>query len=289
MYTALYDVIVECLRKVDPKMKFMGPGLDGALYYDPRWFTYFLDPKNHKPGIPIDALSFHFYASPAANEPLEAMQYTFFNQVDEHVRIIRYVDQLRKLLSPKTLLVVNESGSVPNAWPDTQTPRLAQKIPAGYWNLSGAVFAYHFANAAQAGVDMIHAAELIDYPGQVAGANLLDWQTGLPKPAYRVVELLANNFKPGDKLVQTSVRDRIPDVYDTPQPRDFLFAQAFACLDGRRRLLLVNKRNREVRVGLREFAGSTVAVVRGDSKPKQERLEGASLVLPAFGVAVISQ
>ena len=32
---------------------------------DPKFFEYFLNPANHKPGIPLDMISYHFYASPA--------------------------------------------------------------------------------------------------------------------------------------------------------------------------------------------------------------------------------
>ena len=286
-YTALYDLIVQALRKVDPTMKFMGPGLAGALYYEPRWIAYFLDPKNHKPDIPIDTLSFHFYASPNSNEPIEAMQYTYFNQVDEHMRVIRYVDQLRKMLSPATGLAVNESGSIPVAWGDANNGKLATKIPANFWNLSGAVFAYFYANAAQLGVDMIHGAELIDYPDQVAGANLVDWETGKPKPAYRVLKLLADSFKPGDKLVETQVRVNLPKQYDTAPPRDFVFAQAFSGAEGDSKILLVNKRNHEVAVALQGATGGTVALVAGDEEAVPVRLQGGELTLPAFGVAVV--
>jgi hypothetical protein len=204
------------------------------------------------------------------------------------MRVIRYVDQLRKLLSPATGLAVNESGSIPVAWPDSNNGKLASKIPAGFWTLSGAVFAYFFANAAQLGVDMIHGAELIDYPEQVAGANLVDWETGQPKPAYRVLKLLADSFKPGDKLVETRVRVNLPKQYDTAPPREFVFAQAFSCADGNRKILLVNKRNQEVTVGLQGATGGTVAVVAGDEEPVPVRFNGGDLTLPAFGVAVIT-
>lgn len=289
-YTALYDAIVEAVRKVDPQMKFMGPGMASASYFDPRWVSYFLDPKNHKPGIPIHAFSFHFYASPGANEPPEVQQYTFFNQVDEHAKVVRYIAELRRLLSPETLLAINEAGAIPFAWVDLNTPSLGVKIPPGYWNLSAAVFAYFYATIARLDVDMIHAAELIDYPGQAPGANLVDWDTGKPKPAYQVLKLLADHIQPGDELVDTHVKFFVPDQLTEPPPRDFLYAQGFTTKN-LRKLLLINKRMRDVKVKLPGLAGSSVAVVdesTGSGPAAVTRLSGEILVLARFAVALVT-
>jgi hypothetical protein len=55
-YTARYDAIVSAIHKVSPDTKFMGLALadPGA---DPRYFEYFLNPANHKQGIPLDYIS----------------------------------------------------------------------------------------------------------------------------------------------------------------------------------------------------------------------------------------
>jgi hypothetical protein len=34
---------------------------------------------------------------------------------------------------------------------------------------------------------------------------MVNWETGKPNARFRVLELLKNNFKPGDKIVATSV------------------------------------------------------------------------------------
>jgi len=55
-YTARYDAIVEGIRRVSPETKFMGMAL--AMPRDnPHYFEYFLNPANHKPGIPLDYIS----------------------------------------------------------------------------------------------------------------------------------------------------------------------------------------------------------------------------------------
>ena len=61
-YTRLYDEVVTAMKKVQPDMKFVGLAL--AMTTDPHYFEYFLDHKNHKPGVPLDFISYHFYADP---------------------------------------------------------------------------------------------------------------------------------------------------------------------------------------------------------------------------------
>ncbi|XKK38881.1 hypothetical protein HFP72_31320 [Nocardiopsis sp. ARC36] len=39
---------------------------------DPDYFWHFLDPANHAPGIPIDAVSYHFYAAPALTDAVDS-------------------------------------------------------------------------------------------------------------------------------------------------------------------------------------------------------------------------
>ena len=83
-YTRVYDAIVSAIRRVDPQMKFMGVALAGTspdLFLQenvPAYFEYFLNPKNHKPGIPLDMVSYHFYANPSADQSSEAQQHTRF-------------------------------------------------------------------------------------------------------------------------------------------------------------------------------------------------------------------
>ncbi len=50
-YTRVYDAIVTAVHRADPQIKFMGLGLGGT---GKEYFEYFLNHKNHQPGIPID-------------------------------------------------------------------------------------------------------------------------------------------------------------------------------------------------------------------------------------------
>src|SRR5665213_601907 len=65
-YTARYDAIVSAIRTVQPQMKFVGLALGGL---NGKYFEYFLNPANHKPGTPLDMISYHFYATPVADQP----------------------------------------------------------------------------------------------------------------------------------------------------------------------------------------------------------------------------
>jgi hypothetical protein len=148
-----------------------------------------------------------------------------------------------------------------------------------------------YAKLAARGVDVVSAAELINYPGQVAGANLVDWNTGKPNFRYRVVKLLADHFGPGDKLVESGADIPVPPDVQAPPPRDYLFVQGFLTSKGERKLLLVNKRNWDVDVALDGAAGATIEWV--DQTTGQERtatglVENNQVTLSGFAVAVVT-
>jgi hypothetical protein len=69
-YTAHYDAIVSAIHAVSPETKFMGMALGSPS--DPHYFEYFLNHANHKPGIPLDYISYHFYATPAKEQTLDS-------------------------------------------------------------------------------------------------------------------------------------------------------------------------------------------------------------------------
>src|ERR1051325_4293292 len=110
-YTARYDAVVDAIRKVSPDTKFVALALAfpgrGAHY-----FEHFLNPKNHKPGIPLDMISYHFYAVPSPDETMKIQQHTFFTQADGFLNTVAYVESIRKRLSPGTRTTVDEIGSI---------------------------------------------------------------------------------------------------------------------------------------------------------------------------------
>lgn len=283
-YVERYDTIVEAVRKVVPDMKFVGLALtypEGGAHM----FEYFLDPKNHKPGIPLDAISFHVYAAPNADQPEEAWQFTFFARANEFLSAARYIVQLRNELSPSTKIMVNEAGSILFGDMVQGEPNHVEKpIPASYWNLSGALYAYLYLNLAQLGVDVIGESQLVGFPSQFPSVTMVDWITGKPNARYAVLELLKNNFGPGDDLPETEVVD-----HGIPADSDALAAQAFIA-GGQKKLLLINQRNRAIVVELpKEFTGASAQTIGGASPDvvKQD-VENSKLQLSPFAVSVVT-
>ena len=64
MYTKYYDAVVTEMHKVSPETKFVGLSL-AMPSLNPKYFEYFLNHANHAPGVPLDYISYHFYAVPS--------------------------------------------------------------------------------------------------------------------------------------------------------------------------------------------------------------------------------
>ena len=278
-YVARYDAIVGAIRKVAPKMKFVALALANPSGGS-RYFEYFLNPQNHKPGIPLDMISYHFYAVPQSDESLEVQQHTFFTQADAFLNVAGYVESIRQRLSPATQTTVNEIGSIAAEDGGQGNPGYVFKpIPNAYWNLSGATYAYVFARLAAMGIEVAGESQLVGYPTQFPSVSMVDWNTGAPNARFRVLELLKNNFAPGDQLLATNSHSQ------------FVYAQAFRTRDGKRKILLVSKRNRDIELKLPGAAGATVSIVdqaaRGEA-PRMETIAGETFRLPGLAVAVVT-
>src|ERR1019366_8601006 len=110
-YAARYDAIVSAIHKVSPETKFMGLAL-AMPSVAPNYFEYFLDRKNHRPGTPLDYISYHFYAVPVAGQTLDSWKYTFFDQEAGFLNSVRYIENIRKRLSPETKTSGDELGVI---------------------------------------------------------------------------------------------------------------------------------------------------------------------------------
>jgi hypothetical protein len=259
-------------------MKFVGLAL-AFPSGDPHMFEYFLNPRNHKPGIPLDMISYHFYAVPTPDQSLDTQQYTFFDQADRFIATTRYVDAIRQRLSPSTQTTVDEIGSISADDQSQGKPgHVTKPIPASYWNLSGATYAYVFGNLASLGIEVAGESQLVGYPTQFPSVSMVDWNTGAPNPRFRILELLKNNFSPGAKLVQTS------------SGSSYIYALGFIAHDGAHKLLLVNKRNRDIEVTLPGPA-SQVQFVDQTTKanpPETQSLKADTYTLRGLGVAIVT-
>lgn len=278
-YTKLYDAIVEAIHKAAPQIKFVGIS-HSYIVGNPGYLTYFLNPQNHKPGIPLDYISYHFYAVPSSDEPPEAHQFTFFNQADKFLEIVGYIETLRRMLSPQTGTMVNEIGTMlPDDWTQSKPDYVFKPIRPAYWNLSAAVFAYVFTGLARQGIDAAGESAIPCYPGMWASIAMLDWDTAKPNARYWVLKLLLDNFRPGDKMAETS------------SDSGYVMTQAFVGPGGVRKLLLVNKRQRAFDIRLPDADGAKFEMsdlATGSNPPATGTIAGSTLKLGGFGVAVVT-
>jgi hypothetical protein len=256
-------------------MKFVGLALAAPMEH-PEYFEYFLNPRNHRPGIPLDMVSYHFYSSTEPDATPEAQQFTIFEQADKFATAVRFIEPIRRRLSPQTRTFINEIGSF---LPNPQSSVNLEPVPDSYWNLAGAMWAYLYVQLARMGIDMVAGAELIDYPGQYATTTLLDWNTGQPNARYWVLKLLREDCRPGDRLVRTQ------------NPASWVTAQAFVARNGTRKILLVNRRDRLFEAVIPGGSGARVETVdqsTGFNPPVVTRLEGERLALQGLAVAVVT-
>ena len=276
-YTASYDAIVGELHAMDPKMKFVGLALAFPETH-PEMMEYFLDHTKHRPGIPLDMISYHFYASPTREQTLDNWQYSFFDQADKFLVAVRYIEAIRKRLSPETRTTLDEVGTIlPTDWhPDTPYDP-GPPIPAAYWNASAAVYAYIYLETAKMGIDVVGESQLVGFPSQFPSVTMLDWTTGKPNARFEVLRLIHDHLHPGATIVQTKLVAKDVD------------ALAFEDTSGHH-LLLLNKRNRRMKAELPpEFQGGAVYTVdETNAKVRTDTLASNGIrELNAFAVAVV--
>ncbi|QHS51064.1 glycosyl hydrolase family 39 [Edaphobacter sp. 12200R-103] len=280
-YTKFYDVVTTAMLKVDPDLKFMALAL-AAPSKDSEMFEYFLNPANHHGGAPLDFITYHFYAGPAPKETIENWQYTFFNQEEGFLNTVRYVEAIRKRLSPKTKTDLNELGVIlPEDGKSNRIPGYAATPePAGYWNLAGAMYADLYVQLARMGVDVAGESQLVGYPTQYPSVSMMNYKTGEPNARFWTLKLLKDNFGPGDKLA------------DTQEDNRSLSVQAFQTSRGRK-ILIVNKRLKQDQLTLpKDFKAAHITYVApwtGDKPPASKTFSGDVVTIEPNEVAVISE
>lgn len=271
LYTRMYDAIVTELKKISPETKFVG--ISVAHETNPDWFEHFLNPANHKAGVPLEGISYHFYGTKAAKEQtLNSYQYSFFDQANGFLDKVRYIENIRKRLAPQTFTQINEIGNI------LEGSNYTDPIPDSYWNLSGAMYAYIYLELAKIGIDVAGESQLVGYPTQFPDVSMMNWKNGKPNARYWVLKLLKDNFGPGNKLVGTNSNSS--DVA----------AQAFITKEGKK-LLLINKRNKEIQLELPKEAKSAqmryVDLSTREDLPEQDQLTDNTIILKPFSVTVV--
>src|SRR2546430_8357755 len=113
---------------------------------------------------------------------------------------------------------------------------------------------------------------------------MVDWNNGNPNARLWVLKLVHDNFGPGDKIVEIApVGPAAPDsVYVT--------GLAVVTKAGRRKMLLVNKRDRNLNLSIAGAAGGNfdyVAVTTDFQPPVSGKLGPGRLLTKAFAFGVL--
>src|SRR3989440_7835184 len=242
------------MRKAQPDTKFVGLAL--AMTVEPHYFEYFLDHKNHKPGVPLDFISYHFYAVPGADETPEVAQFTYFDQAEGFLKTVRYIEAIRKRLSPETKTTIDELGVISaDDLAQGEPGHVAKPIENSYWNLAGAMYAYIFQELTKLGVDVAGESQLVGYPTQFPSVSMVDWTNGKPNARLWVLKLLHDNFGPGDKIAEIA-----PSSPPAPE-QPYVTGLAVVTRAGKRKMLLVNKRDRNLVLSIARAAGGRLDYV----------------------------
>jgi hypothetical protein len=276
-YTKRYDAIVEGIHRASPETKFMGMAL-AAPSTHPDFVEYFLNPANHKPGIPLDYISYHFYASPTPSQTIANWQYTFFDQADGFLNTVRYIEAIRKRLSPATKTDLDELGVI---LPTDNKPGDDLAPPPTYYNLAGSLYAYLYVELSRLQIDIIGESQIVGYPTQYPSVSMMNWIDNKPNPRFWVLKLIKDNFHAGDSLVDTNLGG--PGSGDVE-------AQAFLTPAGHK-LLLANKRNHAVEVKLPEAQKASALTVdesTGDEPAHSVKPVDGKIRLEPFAVSVVS-
>ena len=277
-YTRFYDTVTAAIHQIDPTIRFVGLAL-GAPSTHPEMFEYFLNPANHRPGAPLDFISYHFYAEPTSAQTIDDWQYTFFDQAEGFLHTIRFAEQIRKRLSPSTRTDLNELGIIlPEDGKEIANPTyVAPAPPAAYWNLAGSMYAYLYVEMARMGIDVVGESQLVGYPSQYPSVSMMSYATTKPNARYWTLKLLHDHLGEGDTMLETHGGSKD------------LVAQAFTH-QGHKLLLFANKRNHPVPLTLPVGAihVSYVSPTTGENPIAEQDLTTPTLTLEPFEVAIVS-
>ena len=273
LYTKIYDALVTAIKTVSPDTKFVGMAL--AYETRPEWFEYFLNPANHKPGIPLDMISYHCYAHANDRQPFEAYDYAVFDNTEPFLSTVRYIESIRQRLSPSTKTDIDELGTFVNG------EMREQPIVPAYWNLSASVYAYFFIQLTQAGIDVIGESQLVGFPSQFPDVTMINYNTSKPNARFWVLKLINDNISTGSKLMPTNI---------DANRGDDIVAQAFVDR-GKKMILVLNKRNKPQTLKLpAECKGARTLSVNpssADGPPLESTLSDSPATLEPFEVKLI--
>eukprot|EP01111_Echinosteliopsis_oligospora_P015984 TRINITY_DN6500_c0_g1_i1.p1 TRINITY_DN6500_c0_g1~~TRINITY_DN6500_c0_g1_i1.p1 ORF type:complete len:582 (-),score=150.67 TRINITY_DN6500_c0_g1_i1:93-1838(-) len=271
-YTRVYDAVVSAIRKVNPTIKFMGLALESRTL---EYFQYFLNASNHLPDIPIDAVSFHFYAETFNRTNATGFE-SFFQQVDDVMPDVRAIVDVRNRLSPHTIIDMDEVGVI--LGDDNNVDPFPPQPDNTYWAAAGAMFSYMWSQVLPLGIEIFGESQLVGYPTQYPSVSMMDYNSdGLPNAKFWVLYLLKNHFQPGDSLVETLINT--PDT----------LVQTFSTSQGKK-VLIINKTTRQQDIVFLGAQGATFEYIDGttwDNPPMSVVLSSGGFVVDSFCTGVV--
>ena len=145
------------------------------------------------------------------------------------------------------------------------------------------MYAYIFGEFTKMGIDVAGESQLVGYPTQFPSVSEVDWKDGSPNPRLRVLQLLHDNFGPGDKVVE------VDGTIFTASP--YIYSLPVITKSGKKRILLVNKRDRPFQVTIAGISGGQqvyVDEVSGFSPPATAKLSSDTLTLTGYSVTAVT-
>jgi hypothetical protein len=141
------------------------------------------------------------------------------------------------------------------------------------------MYAHMFLEMTRMGIDVAGESQLVGYPSQFPDVSMINWKNGNPNSRYWVLKLLIDNFGPGDKLLTTTNAGNAAIDY-----------QGFNTKKGKR-ILLINKLNKEVQVALPALANGgqakSVDTSTRENPPSSQPINDSKITLKAFSVTVV--
>lgn len=314
-YTLIYDAIVKGIQRFAPRaatgpnrIRFAGLALGNSdsLAYA----THFLNASNHEPGIPIDMITFHHYASCHRRDGgVDGSLYENFNgEGDKWLTDVSAYIALRDKLNPDVLLDADEVGII---LPDDNDGRFTSEKPGFgtiFWNAAASNFAYLYGRTAVLGLDVLGHSQLVGYPSivfpdrpgigrweappQFPSVALLNWTDGSGTAKYWATKLINDVVKVGPPSGRYAAADADVVVDTALSLPALVYAQAFVerAGAGARKVLVVNKSHMRQNVTLAGAAGATwwyVDPSTGFGPAQSTVLTESTWVLQPFSVGFV--
>lgn len=248
--------------------KFAGLALEGHFEFG--FYSYFLNASNHHTDVPIDMVTFHFYASTPQRDNITSYE-EFFSLADVFFVEAAEIVSIRDRLNPKVMLNVDETGVI---LPDDNNPKWTETdpgFPLLYWNAAAANYVYVWGILASIGVDFVGESQLTGYPSmpslglepqvclchclfllcsvplkfpalariaaevahsaQYPSVSLLNWTDGSGNARFWALKLLLEEFPVGENMVATSISTSESGAENVCSEANYPDAAVLRCLD----------------------------------------------------------